>query len=228
MLSPSPALAAAGAAPALSPSSWHWLKDEFVYSVVLFLKVCVTPPITLQLPTHPVVFNLLSTAPVPPASPPLEQAFSSQIHFYWPEPAWNIQLPTAAPSESAPSSCENRVSFYTGPKVSCPGLARGANCPLSVSAGAGLLLWGSFPSLSLPTCFIYIYIYIIIIFWRGRDRILFCFYSSHPEPWVLIFGHMKGIFYRPSLWKGAAVKGDTTHSEGMLCMQLGASSQPGG
>lgn len=195
---------------------------------MLFLKVWVTPPITPHLPTHPVLFNLLSTAPDPPPSLPLQQAFSSHIHFYWPEPDWNPQL-SAAASESAPSSCKNRGSFHTtAPNCLGPGLAKRSQLPLAFGCREGAALTGLFfPPLS-PYIYVDIYLKKKNIFWRGRDRILFCFYSSHAEPWVLIFGHMKGIFYRPSLWKGAAVKGDTTHSEGMLCMQLGASSQPGG
>lgn len=187
-----------------------------------FLKVWVTPPITLQLPTHPLLFNLLSTAPDPPSSLPLEQTFSSHIHFYWPEPGWNLQLPTAIPSKVPPAAVKIGALSTPAPNYLSPGLAKRSQLPLAIVCKEGVPLLGLFFPLSFP-----IHIY-IIIFWRGRDRILFCFYSSHPEPWVLIFGHMKGIFYRPSLWKGAAVKGDTTHSEGMLCMQLGASSQPGG
>lgn len=70
---------------------------------------------------------------------------------------------------------------------------------------------------------------VCVCLWRaGGVQILLGFYNSRTELWPLIFGHMKGLFYRPSLWKGEAVKGDATHSEGMLCMQLGANSQLGG
>lgn len=133
---------------------------------MLFLKVWVTPPITLQLPTHPVVFNLLSTAPDPPSSLPLEQAFSSHVHFYWPEPDWNLQLSTAAPSKSAPSSCKNRGSFHTGPKPPWPQVGKEEPTAPRVCLQRGGCSYGALPP---PP----IYIYYYFLAGEGRDFVLF-------------------------------------------------------
>lgn len=175
-----------GAAP--SPSSWHWLKDEVVYSVVLFLKVWVTPPITLQLPTHPLLFNLLSTAPDPPSSLPLEQTFSSHIHFYWPEPGWNLQLPTAIPSKVPPAAVKIGALSTPAPNYLSPGLAKRSQLPLAIVCKEGVPLLGLFfPSLSL-------YIYILLFSGEGGTGFCFVFTAAIQSPGYWFSGTWKGFF----------------------------------
>lgn len=155
-----------------------------------FFCVWVTPPITLQLPTHPVLFNLLSTAPDPSSSLSLEQHFQATSIFIDQNQAEISSSQLQPPPKVPPAAVKIGAGSTPAQNSVVPGLGKRSNCPLSICK-EGVALMGQFsPVLSLN---IYIYNY-YYYFGRGGTGFCFVFTAAIQSPEYWFSGTWKGFF----------------------------------